>query len=338
MIDTVTKSGVLVDRADIIIIGAGPAGCAAAIRARQAGLRVLIFEATASPRMAPGETLHPGVEPLLTQLGVREKLINAGFRRHRGVWLERGSERSFLSYGEAVDGPWLGFQAERQTLHRILQQAAVDRGVTLLRNARPETLLVDGCRVIGVEAAYNRYHAPWTVDATGRCAWLARNLRLPVKIRSPRLGIRFGWNKEEPAYLNGQPSFAFRHDGWNWQAPLGGNQTAWVELRIKDSERAVTAGTDHSWQVRPHCAGPGYFLLGDAAASLDPSSSHGVLRALMSGIFFGHLIENCRRTGIREEYIAEAYRTWLCTQFEQDETRLRQLYIDLPAGQRFVCI
>ncbi len=59
-----------VNEADIIVLGAGPAGCAASIRARQAGLRVIMFDAKALPNVSPGETLHPGVEPLLKQLDV----------------------------------------------------------------------------------------------------------------------------------------------------------------------------------------------------------------------------------------------------------------------------
>jgi flavin-dependent dehydrogenase len=325
-----------VNEADMIVLGAGPAGCAAAIRARQAGLRVVMLDANALPKASPGETLHPGVEPILKQLGVFDDVLHAGFRRHRGVWLERGDLRDFLPYGEDTEGSWLGFQADRQTLHRILQQAAVDAGATLIRNARAEALLTEKNRVTGVVVNGMQYRAAWTIDATGRCAWLARKLELPIKTCSPPLGARFGWRAGEPADLEGQPSFAFRDDGWSWQAPVGNNRTAWVELRIGEPDGRAPAGVDLTWQVRPHCAGPGFFLVGDAAATFDPSSSHGVLRALMSGILCGHLVEGWHRSGGAEASIIEAYRAWLSTQFEHDEQRLRQHYADSPAGRRFV--
>ena len=325
-----------VNEADIIFLGAGPAGCAASIRARQAGLRVVMFDANSQPKVSPGETLHPGIEPLLKQLGVLDQILRAGFRRHRGVWLERGGPRHFLPYGEDSDGPWLGFQADRRTFHRILQQAAVDAQATLIRNTRPEAVLVEGKRVTGVIVNGNHFRAPWTIDATGRSAWLARKLELPVRVCSPPLGVRFGWRNGEPAGLDGQPSFAFRTDGWDWHAPLGDNRSAWVELRIGESGRVPPAGIDLTWQLRPECAGPGFFLLGDAAATLDPSSSHGVLRSLMSGILVGHLVEGCHRSGVEEACVIDAYRAWLCAQFEHDERRLRQHYADSPAGRRFV--
>lgn len=329
---------IAVNKADVIVLGAGPAGCAASIRARQAGLRVVMFDANSRPKVSPGETLHPGVEPLLKQLGVLDHVLRAGFRRHRGVWLERGGPRHFSPYGEDTDGPWLGFQADRRTFHRILQQAAVDAQATLIRNSRPEAVLMAGKRVTGVIVNGNHYRANWTVDATGRSAWLARKLMLPVKICSPPLVVRFGWRSEEPADLDGQPSFAFRNDGWDWQAPLEDNRCAWVELRIATSDARSSAGIDLTWQFRPECAGPGFFLLGDAAATLDPSVSHGVLRALMSGILFGHLVERHHRSEVEEAYVIDAFREWICAQFEHDEIRLRQHYADSPAGRRFVAV
>ena len=331
-----TRKKTAVRETDVIVIGAGPAGCAATIRARQAGLRVVMFDANFKPKVSPGETLHPGVEPLLKQLGVLDQFLRAGFRRHRGVWLEHGSPRHFLPYGEDTDGPWLGFQADRRTFHRILQQAVVDVQAILIRNTRPESVLMEGQRVTGVIVNGKYVRASWTVDATGRSAWLARKLELPVKVCSPPLGVQYGWRKEERPGLNGQPLFAFHNDGWDWQAPLEENRYAWVKLRIGESGGRPPAGIDLTWRLRPNCAGAGFFLLGDAAATLDPSASHGVLRALMSGILFGHLVEKHHRSEVEEAYIIGAFREWICAQFEHDEIHLRQHYVDSPAGRRFV--
>jgi flavin-dependent dehydrogenase len=321
---------------DIVIIGAGPAGCAAAIRARQAGLRVVMLDANARPKHAPGETLHPGIEPIFKQLGILNQVLRAGFKRHRGVWIERGGQRYFSPYGEDADGPWLGIQVDRRLFHHILQQAAIDAQATLIRGTRPEAVIVEGNQVMGVVVNGYHLHATWTVDATGRAAWLARKLELPVRVCSPPLGVRFGWRNEEPESLEGQPLFAFRDDGWDWQAPLGNNRTAWLELRISDSADTPPVGVNLTWLFRPECAGPGFFLLGDAASTLDPSSSHGVLRAMMSGILFGHLVSGCRHAGVAEAFIIEAYRAWMRAQFEHDESRMRRHYADSPAGRRFI--
>lgn len=321
---------------DILILGAGPAGCAAAIRARQAGLCVLMFDVNPQPKVAPGETLHPGIEPILKQLGVLDETLRAGFHRHLGIWIERGGQRYFSPYGEDEDGPWRGFQVDRRIFHQILQRAAVDAGATLIRNASPEAVLMAEGRVMGVVVGDRQVRANWTFDATGRSAWLARKLDLAVCRRSPPLGVRFGWSNSDWTNLDDHPLFVFRDDGWDWRATLGDNRTAWVELRIGDSTGMVPPGVDLTWQYRRICAGPGFFLLGDAAATLDPSSSHGVLRALMSGILCGHLVAGRQYTGVAERIIIESYRTWLRTQFEYDEKRMCQQYADSPAGRRFL--
>ena len=320
---------------DVLVLGAGPAGCAAGIHARRMGLRVVMLETSASPKASPGETLHPGIEPLLKQLGIFERFLRADFPRHRGVWFQEecSDSRRFLPYGEDADGSWLGFQADRRILQDMLQQAAIEAGVELFRSIRPlEVLLKDG-RTIGVKVNDRCFQANWTLDATGRYAWLTKILALPVNIYSPSLTVRFGWRNETLPELEGQPLFAFREDGWVWQAQIEDHRTAWAELHIGES---MSSGIDVTWRICHDCAGPGFFLIGDAAAVLDPSSSHGVLRAIMSGIMASHLISICRYQNFDEEYVINAYKIWLAGFFSHDMERLRQTYIKSSAGRRFM--
>lgn len=52
-------------KADICIIGGGPAGSVLAARLAQFGLRVCLVERAEFPRRHLGESLSPGVLPLL---------------------------------------------------------------------------------------------------------------------------------------------------------------------------------------------------------------------------------------------------------------------------------
>ncbi len=320
---------------DVIIIGAGPAGCATAIRARQAGLSVLMFDVNPYPKVVPGETLHPGIEPIFKQLNVLDQVLAAKFRRHLGIWIQKDAYREFLPYGEDQNGPWLGFQVDRQKFHQILQRAAMKTGISLIRSATPSHVLRADEQVIGVEVNGSKYLAHWTIDATGRSAWLAKQLGIEEKIRSPTMKARFGWRTDCNSEYD-EPLFLFQKDGWDWQAPLGNDQVAWVELRLSEVEDTPTSGVDLTWKYRPDCAGPGFFLVGDAAANLDPSSSHGVLRALMSGILCSHLIEGFQQGKMTEEEVAKSYQIWLSQQFRKDEMLLHQYYLDSPVGDRFV--
>src|SRR3712207_4284980 len=98
---------------DVVIVGAGPAGCAAAIGCAAAGLSVRLIEAALFPRDLPGETLHPGVEALLERLGVASEVRAADFPRHEGIWTHSPTGRVFTPYGAGAEGPWRGFQAWR---------------------------------------------------------------------------------------------------------------------------------------------------------------------------------------------------------------------------------
>src|SRR5262249_45772538 len=132
---------------DIAIIGAGPAGCAAAISAQQAGLSTILLEAQKTPGRTPGETLHPAIEPIFRQLGVWDEILRAGFHRHKGIWKIINGRTSFVPYGADSNGPWLGLQADRRMLHRILQDAAIRFGARIIRPARPTDVLTQDCRV-----------------------------------------------------------------------------------------------------------------------------------------------------------------------------------------------
>lgn len=318
----------------MLVLGAGPAGCAAAIQARQAGLSVTLLDSRDQPQLAPGETLHPGVEAIFARLGVWPAVRAAGFYRHLGIWVARAGERRFHAYGADRHGPWHGFQVERARLHCILQDAAEAAGARFLRGRSPRGLILEGGRVGGVQLDDRLLRARWVVDASGRHAWLATQLGLAVEMHSPPLRVRFGWRNAADANHDGQPCIVLSEDGWDWEAPLGQGRIAWLALRIgagAATDAVATAGKgphgiDLAWRLRPACAGPGYFLAGDAAALIDPSSSHGVLRALMSGMYAGFLAAACTQGRCVEAGAAAIYRDWLGGQFAHDIAHLRAMH------------
>src|SRR5260221_11513130 len=71
--------------AAICVIGAGPAGSTFAARMAQLGHQVCLFERARFPRRHLGESLSPGVLPLLETTGARTAVEAAGFRRIRRV-------------------------------------------------------------------------------------------------------------------------------------------------------------------------------------------------------------------------------------------------------------
>src|SRR5580658_5325196 len=101
------------DHTDVAIVGGGPAGSAAAIWCAKSGLDVLLLEAQPFPRDRPGESLHPGIEPLFDQLGAGDAIRAAGFLRYRGHQVIWGGPPRYEAFGAGASGPWLGFHAWR---------------------------------------------------------------------------------------------------------------------------------------------------------------------------------------------------------------------------------
>ncbi|HEV2846409.1 MAG TPA: NAD(P)/FAD-dependent oxidoreductase [Thermoanaerobaculia bacterium] len=206
-----------------------------------------------------------------------------------------------------------------------------------------------GNRVCGVLTGQGELPACFVVDAGGGGHWLARHLGLPVERRSPRLIAHYGYAEGTCPDREASPVLTADDDGWTWTAQVRPDLHQWTRLSLSGREpkggwqpaalralksRGRTRGADVTWRrVRP-AAGPGYYLTGDAAAVLDPASSHGVLKALMSGMLAAHRIVQTVRAGIPEEQTARSYDDWGRDGFEHDVRKLGELYTAIPAWKR----
>lgn len=329
-------------RYDLIVIGGGPAGCSTAIAAAQRGLRVALLERAPSAREAPGETLHPGVEPLLRQLGVWEEVVAAGFPRHTGIWVQWNNERRFEPYGSDAMGTWQGLQAWRADFDAILLERAGHVGVRVLRPCRALCPAMTTGRVDGVMTSAGLLSSAFVIDASGSRHWLSRQLRLKLETRSSRLIAYYGYADGECPERDEAPAITTDEKGWTWTAKVRPKFYGWVRLTLHDAittavrppdefqqlkPRGKVRGADVTWRLVTPVAGPGYFLIGDAAAVLDPASSHGVLKAIMSGVMAAHGIVQILDHGRREPEVAAAYNHWMRHWFEHDERRLSELYM-----------
>ena len=83
-------------RADVCVIGGGPAGASLARRAAMLGHSVVVIEKAPFPRPQIGESLTGAVLPLLDVLAMRDQVESAGFYRQRALkrWNRRWTVRS----------------------------------------------------------------------------------------------------------------------------------------------------------------------------------------------------------------------------------------------------
>lgn len=329
--------------AHLIILGAGPAGTATAIAAAQRGLRAVIVERERFPRHKPGETLHPGIESLLKELGVWEDVQRLGFVRHAGIQVTWGDDPKFVTYGDDKHGAWLGLQAWRAEFDAVLLEKARTAGVEIRQPCAARGILSDDGRVAGIETDRGPLRGKFVVDAGGGRHWLASQLHLPIRFASPPLVARYGYVAGHCAEICDRPELIADETGWSWMARVRDATYQWTRLNLTGTSSGDACppqlgdlpavgparGADVTWRTVERPSGPGYFVVGDAAAVLDPASSHGVLKAIMTGIMASHCIDRIvRRTG-RELNIFREYNDWLRRWFDHDAARLNDLYARL---------
>ncbi|MGH2389639.1 MAG: NAD(P)/FAD-dependent oxidoreductase [Chloroflexota bacterium] len=133
---------------DVVVVGGGPAGSAAAILFRGRGFKVTLLEKARLPRPKPcGEALSPEATPLLARLGALDAL-RAG---------PHGVLRGFAVYPYGRP-PFRGTYAARggHTPHRAV-------GLTISRLVL-DTVLLDTARAAGAEVREGwavREVGPW---------------------------------------------------------------------------------------------------------------------------------------------------------------------------------
>jgi flavin-dependent dehydrogenase len=330
---------------DIVVVGGGPAGAASALWCARHGLRVALLEREQFPRHRPGETLPPGVEPIFAQLGIAEAIVAAGFTRHPGTWVTWSGPRRFDPFGRDSGGSWSGFQAPREQLDHLLLDAVRGPNAVVRQPCRALHPLRDRGSVIGVATSDGPLLARWVIDASGGSHWLTRRLNIPPQFASPRLIARYGYVTGECPERDDAPEIAADETGWSWSACIAPGLYHWTRLSLAEDDplrdrppRAFaqltpvsrTRGANVTWRIVSQPAGPGYVCVGDAAAVLDPASSHGVLKGLMSGMMAAHVIAQAESGTASIAAATETYSTWLREWFRADVRALRRRYQELP--------
>ena len=314
----------------MVVVGAGPAGAAAALFAARRGHRVIVFDKQTFPRDKPcGEGLMPSGRPPLRELGLEDDVVSGGAPPLRGVQFglpeqppaevpfpEQGGEQAGLGIRR------LAFDA------RLAEALSRDSQIQFcpLTEARDVSTGTDGLPIVVTTAGEVR--ARFVAVADGLRSALRHRFRWTVGPRPPhRYGIVAHWMLDAP--VDPWVRITFDRGLEVYEGPVAGNQRmvgllcyqdrmrefgGRLETRYREIVHALRPELRNADMIGPVSAvGPFWyqastvaqdriFLVGDASGFTDPITAEGIAAGLRQARAFAAALD--RRQPEREYRLA----------------------------------
>jgi flavin-dependent dehydrogenase len=190
-------------KTDVVVVGGGPAGLAAALAARSAGLEVSVVDLAAPPiDKACGEGLMPDGVAALRRLGVSLDGEGMAFRGIRFIDARHAVEACFPQQA--------GVGIRRSQLHQLLVARAEAAGVEMLWRTRATAIESEGLRldkgllpcrwIIGADGVNSNVRR-WAGLEPQRRSWSRLGLRRHFRARPWTDFVEVYWAKGEQAYV-----------------------------------------------------------------------------------------------------------------------------------------
>ncbi len=216
-----------IDDADVIVVGAGPAGSTAGYYLARAGLDVLVLEKATFPRdKICGDGLTPRAVSELVKMGV--DITGDGWMKNRGLRVHGGGRTIEIPWPTMASYPDYGLVRPRKDFDHLLVNHARQAGARVQErtNVTGPILHERTGRVIGVNARF--------VDEKGKRTGQEASYRAPLVIAadgvSARMALALGIEKRD----NRPMGVAVRT---YFNTPLHDDQWMESHLELWDGER-----------------------------------------------------------------------------------------------------
>jgi flavin-dependent dehydrogenase len=318
------------NKIDVLVIGAGPAGSISAAMLHKNGLSVRVVEREKFPRFVIGESLLPRCMEVLDDTDLLEPIKRKNFQQKSGAKFMKGDKVSDFNFSDQFSNAWTWtWQVQRAEFDLALISAVEERGVpvdfettvTAIEFLPDESSLTTVQRKDG---STETIAARFIVDASGYGRVIPRlfNLDKPSSL-DPRKAI-FAHvndvhrnNHDEP---NRIIAVMYAPGVWTWIIPFSTGVTSLgfvgnfeffdaIPGDLSDKFRACIEGNaylkkrfgDVSWVFEPRKLeswsattdkfyGKGFVLTGNVTEFLDPIFSSGVMFATVSSHLAAKLV------------------------------------------------
>ena len=279
---------------DVLVIGGGPAGSAAATMLARQGWQVLLLERERFPRDHVGESLLPASIPILEELGVLPAVESQGFVKKLGATMVWGRDKEPWSwfFGETNRRNPHSYQVWRPTFDHLLLDNAASNGVEVRQGWRATEVLLapqprhsgesrnpdplppqqlpggepqhPAVRCFGEAGEEHLIPARFVVDASGQNGLLGRQLdlrRWDESFRNLAVYAYYQGAERLPPPADTNIFIESYTHGWLWTIPLHTGQAsvgAVVDQRIGEEqirELGLQRFLDEQLAQAPYTAG-----------------------------------------------------------------------------------
>ena len=299
--------------AHIVILGAGPAGSAAARLLASWGLDVVVLARRVNSERALGESLPPSALALMQRIGFSRPGASVAVRS-TGNTVRWGNDAERVErFGAGLEG----YQIDRAIFDAFLAREAAGAGADVRLGANVIRVAGDRPATITYEqdGETRTLRAAWILDCSGRTGVIARDGWRVADDAARTTAIVGIWERADP-WPTPDPTHTVVEstaDGWAWSVPVSetrryvtlmldpkltsvatrGDLTA-SYTKLLERTRTLSAlidGARRDGDVFARDASPyharlyanqGTMLVGDAASFVDPLSSYGIKKALAS--------------------------------------------------------
>src|SRR5437764_4271836 len=265
------------DRYDVLVVGGGPSGAAAAYWLAQQGWRVLVVEKKRFPREKTcGDGLTPRAVRELHDMGLADPL--ADYQRYDGLRSIAHGVTLELAWPDHPDFPPYGYVIRRRDLDEMVAGQAVKAGATLWPAAEATDPLVEGGLVTGAivhrkeSGTREAVRARYLVVADGANARFGRALGA-ARDRSYPMGMAVRGYFESPyhddpwieSHLDLRDREGNHLPGYGWVFPVGDGTVnvgvgllstfaGWKSVNTSRLMDAFVATAPPTWEIRPETA------------------------------------------------------------------------------------